>query len=72
MDNDTIIEFWEKMSPFIASSERVNAAITLVEFLDDNGLSFQLEHATDLPKALLAAVASHYDIYDEDEEEEQW
>lgn len=74
MDNETIIEFWEKMSPFVASSEKVNAAIALIEFLDDNGLSFHLEHALDLPKALHAAVVSHYDIDDDDaeESEERW
>jgi len=73
MDNETIVELWELLKPYITARERMGAADALVSFLDDHGIADDLETSVaHLPKALRAAVITHFDIEPEEEEEDIW
>jgi len=72
MDSEFIVELWETMKPYITARERVNAADEFVSLLDAHGVGDGFEDAVDLPSELRAAVISHYDFEDDEDEDEEW
>jgi hypothetical protein len=73
MDSDFVIELWESMKPYISARERVHAADEIVSLFDAHGFGDGLENSVDLPAELRAAVIAHFDLEDEDDEEEmEW
>jgi len=69
MSIEEILEFWETLKPFIAASDRSNAAESFVSFLDAHGYADELENAIDLPEELYnASIACFGESADDDDE----
>ena len=71
MDSDFLIELWETLKPYINSKDKLHAADELISMCDAHGYD-EICDVVDLPADLRAAVVTHYDLDDEDDEEHEW
>lgn len=72
MTEETLLDVWLRMKPFINKNDVLNAADTFVSSLDENGLLDISEHAvlTIEDPVLKDALVSYYEIeLDSDEDE---
>lgn len=72
MTEETLLDVWLRMKPFINKNDVLNAADTFVSSLDENGLLDISEHAvlTIEDPVLKDALVSYYEIELDSGEEE--
>ena len=69
MDDDIVLELWDRIKSNIPVKSRLDAADVIVSVFDDAGLNVD-KLLGDADKHLTAAIISHYGIEDEEEEED--
>jgi hypothetical protein len=75
LDISFMHELWDGIKPFIPKKERLAAAEAVVRTFDDNADISEIEdHITEFDSAMKAAIVSHFEFYDEsdDEDDGEW
>lgn len=66
-------ELWDNVKDYVPKKERLIVAETMVRIFDEtHGLEGIESHINEMDGVLKAAVVTHYDLIDDDGDDEDW